>query len=30
VLVHWLDANLPRMIETLVRAEVARALSSRP
>jgi uncharacterized protein len=30
VLVNWLDANLPRMIETLVRAEVARALSSRP
>jgi cell pole-organizing protein PopZ len=26
VLVHWLDSNLPRMIESIVRAEVDRAL----
>lgn len=30
VLVRWLDANLPRMIETTVRAEVERAINARP
>jgi cell pole-organizing protein PopZ len=29
VLVRWLDANLPRMIEGVVRTEVARALNGR-
>jgi len=29
VLMRWLDANLPRMIDGIVRAEVARALNAR-
>jgi cell pole-organizing protein PopZ len=29
VLVRWLDANLPRMIDAIVRAEVARVLAGR-